>query len=121
MKMFQQFWRENSEIWSENIAGYKEAAPHLIFQGFLQRVANGHGTINREYAPARGRVDLYLKWNGPKFEQRIIFELKIMSERKSLETLKSEGLKQTTQYAKICNAISSNLIIFDRRENIDWD
>ncbi|MCP4696456.1 MAG: ATP-binding protein, partial [Gammaproteobacteria bacterium] len=33
---FQQFWRENSEIWQERYQ-YKEAAPHLVLQAFLQR------------------------------------------------------------------------------------
>ena len=54
---FQKFWREDSEIWVERFA-YKEAAPHLILQAFLQRVINGGGRINREYAAGRGRVDL---------------------------------------------------------------
>ena len=31
-ELFQQFWRENSEIWASHIAGYEEAAPHLVFQ-----------------------------------------------------------------------------------------
>jgi hypothetical protein len=43
---FQSFWRENSEIWIERYE-YKEAAPHLILQAFLQRVVNGGGTIAR--------------------------------------------------------------------------
>ncbi|MEA2013576.1 MAG: PD-(D/E)XK nuclease domain-containing protein, partial [Verrucomicrobiota bacterium] len=97
-----------------------EAAPHLVFQGFLQRVANGHGAIDREYALGKGRCDLYLKWKGPKYEQRIVFELKIHSEHTNLSTLKKEGLIQTAEYADLCNATESHLIIFDRRENIDW-
>ena len=39
---FQQFWRENSKIWQE-IYQYKEAAPHLILQAFLQRIINSEG------------------------------------------------------------------------------
>ena len=50
LKAFQEFWRENSEIWMEKYE-YKEAAPHLILQAFLQRVINGGGEILREYAP----------------------------------------------------------------------
>ncbi|MEA2011690.1 MAG: PD-(D/E)XK nuclease domain-containing protein, partial [Verrucomicrobiota bacterium] len=98
-----------------------EAAPHLVFQGFLQRVANGHGAIDREYALGKGRCDLYLKWKGPQYEQRIIFELKIHSEHTNLSTLKKEGLKQTAEYADTCDATESHLIIFDRSENIDWN
>jgi hypothetical protein len=44
---FQQFWRENSEVWAERFQ-YKEAAPHLILQAFLQRVFNGGGDVKRE-------------------------------------------------------------------------
>ncbi|MCP4397315.1 MAG: ATP-binding protein, partial [bacterium] len=36
---FQQFWRDNSDIWQEKF-DYKEAAPHLILHAFLQRVLN---------------------------------------------------------------------------------
>ena len=45
---FQTFWRENSDIWQERFE-YKEAAPHLILQAFLQRVVNGGGRIIREW------------------------------------------------------------------------
>ena len=127
LEMFVQFWRENSDAWKESLSGYVEAAPHLIFQGFLQRVANGHGEIDREYALGNGRVDLYLKWNPPADsksygkEQRIIFELKIRTEKESLETIKKMAVKQTLEYADRCNATVSNILIFDRRENVKWE
>jgi len=57
LKDFQEFWRENSEIWSE-LYQYKEAAPHLILQAFLQRVINGGGKILREMAAGKRRLDL---------------------------------------------------------------
>ena len=122
MLMFQQFWRENSEIWSASIAGYHEAAPHLVFHAFLQRVGNANGVIEREYGLHRKRADIYLRWKYPMAQQRIVFELKMRTERESsekkFEQLKSEGLKQTSEYADICNASESHLIIFDRRTNI---
>jgi hypothetical protein len=37
LKGFQQFWRENSDIWIGK-HDYKEAAPHLILQAFLQSI-----------------------------------------------------------------------------------
>jgi hypothetical protein len=125
MEMFQQFWRENSEIWKTQIAGYNEAIPHLVFQGFLQRVSNGHGTIDREYGLGRKRADLYLRWKSPVGEQRIVFELKIRNERcntaEAFDKLIAEGVEQTAIYSDKCNATDSHLIIFDRRENIAWD
>ncbi len=122
--MFSQFWRENSEIWSRKIKGYKEAAPQLVFQAFLQRVANGHGRIDREYGLGTKRTDLYLKWNSPTGEQRIVIELKVRTNRQktdvAFDKYKTKGLKQTAKYADKCGATESHLILFDRREDIDW-
>ncbi len=120
MTMFVQFWRENSEIWAQDMQGYVEAAPHLTFFSFLQRVSNGHGFINREYGLGMKRADLYLKWNSPVGEQRIIFEIKLHSELTHLPTVKKDGLKQTAIYADKCNATESHLLIFNRRKNISW-
>src|SRR5947199_141310 len=65
LEAFTQFYREHSAVWLEKFA-YKEAGPHLLLMAFLQRVINacpelsrrGGGTIHREYALGRGRVDL---------------------------------------------------------------
>ncbi len=120
LSMFQQFWRGNSEIWSQAIKGYVEAAPHLVFQAFLQRVSNGQGKIEREYGLGKSRANLYLKWNSPMGEQRVVIELKVHSTKTNLSTVKKDGLVQTAEYADKCDATESHLIIFDRRENIDW-
>ena len=140
--LFQNFWRENSEIWKQDIAGYKEAAPHLTFQAFLQRVANGNGFIGREYAYGTKRADLVLKWwyapgegTGPtdehdshcmpdarirRIEQRIVIELKMITERDTYEAVKSDALKQTAAYALRCDATESHIVIFDRCGKTDW-
>ncbi len=120
MNLFVEFWRQNSDVWKDDVSGYTEVAPHLIFQGFLQRVGNGHGEIDREYSLGAGRVDVYLEWDSPIGEQRVIFELKMHTEHNYLPTIKKEALKQTAKYADQCNATESHLLIFDRRENIDW-
>ena len=119
-KMFADFWRENSEIWGKNIAGYTEAAPHLVFQGFLQRVANGNGRIYREYALGMKRCDLMLKWRSAKGEQRIVIELKIFKERDSYKKLKTVALQQSAEYAEKCNATETHVVIFDRSKKTDW-
>jgi hypothetical protein len=65
LKEFQQFWRENSEIWEaqrKERFTYTEAFPHLLLQAFLQRVLNGGGHIAREYAAGRGRMDLAVEY-----------------------------------------------------------
>jgi len=112
LEAFAQFYRENSEIWLEKF-DYKESGPHLLLMAFLQRVINGGGTIYREYALGRKRVDLLIEFN----KQRIVIELKI---ERGLQTI-SEGLEQTAQYMDINNATEGHLIVFDRSLVKSWD
>ena len=122
---FQQFFREHSEAWIEGF-DYKEAGPQLLMQAFLQRIVNGGGRINREYGLGRRRTDLFLEWPidetqgylGP--VQRIVIELKLWK-KGSLDTLITDGLAQTADYADKAGADEAYLIIFDRRPNIAWD
>ena len=101
LNSFQQFFRENSDIWLE-VFDYKEASPQLLMQSFLQRVVNGGGRIDREYGLGRRRTDLLVQWpldrvqgfHGP--VQRLVIKLKIL--RKSLEATTKEGLTQTADY-----------------------
>ena len=102
------------------MAGYQEAAPHLTFQAFLQRVANGKGFIGREFAYGTKRADLVLKWKYPTGEQRIVIELKMLTEKDSYKTIKAKALEQTADYVDKCNATESHIIIFDRCGKTDW-
>jgi ATP-dependent DNA helicase RecG len=119
-EMFQSFWRENSEIWSKNMSGYEEAAPHLVFQAFLQRVANGCGYVRREYALGRKRTDLYLEWQNPGKVQRVIVELKIMRKNDSYDSIKVKALEQTAEYSKRCLGTENHIVVFDRDQKTDW-
>jgi len=120
-EMFTDFWRENSEIWASNIAGYEEAAPHLVFQAFLQRVANGSGFVYREYGLGRRRTDLLLKWkNGKNEEFRVVVELKVLKEKDNLEKVKKLAIEQTAEYAKRVKSNENHIVIFDRDEKTDW-
>jgi hypothetical protein len=117
LKEFQIFWRNNSEVW-EVQADYKEAFPHLLLMAFLQRVTNGEGRIEREYAAGRGRMDLavYYKggWN--------IIEIKLLRKNRTFESVKKEGTKQVLQYGERINPLAPcYLVIFDRRpEPSEW-
>lgn len=121
---FQQFFRENSEIWIERF-DYKEAGPQLLMQSFLQRVVNNGGRIDREYGLGRCRTDLLVQWpldasrgfHGPM--QRVVIELKIL--RKSLETTIAEGLSQTTAYMDRVGTDEGYLIVFDRTPDVSWE
>ena len=121
---FQQFFRENSDVWGKSF-DYNEAAPQLLMQAFLQRIINGGGHINREYGLGRKRTDLFVEWpldeaqgiHGPL--QRIVIELKLL--RGALKTAIAQGLEQTADYAGHVGADESHLIIFDRDPGKTWD
>ena len=121
---FQQFYRENFDVWLPNF-DYKEAAPQILLQAFLQRILNGGGRIYREYALGRKRTDLFIEWpidEERKFTngvQRIVIELKIL--RESLEKTIEKGIEQTLAYSKHVGAVESHLVIFNRDPNISWD
>ena len=121
---FQQFFRENSAIWVEQFS-YKEAAPQLIMQAFLQRIINGGGRINREYALGRKRTDLLIEWPIDEAQgfygevQRIVVELKI--QRKALDKVIEEGITQTKGYADSVGAQEMYLVIFNRNPNTPWE
>jgi len=63
LREFQKFWRRHSERWEQK-ADYTEAFPHLLLMAFLQRIVNGGGNVEREYAAGRGRVDLGIDFAG---------------------------------------------------------
>jgi hypothetical protein len=109
---FQQFWRENSEIWIERYQ-YKEAAPHLILQAYLQRLVNSGGQIIREQANGAGRVDLCIHYQGIKYP----IELKL---RRSDKTF-TEGEAQLTDYMDRLGCLEGWLMVFDKRKTISWD
>ena len=117
---FQKFWRRNSEIWEQK-ADYTEAFPHLLLMAFFQRVLNGGGEIDREYAAGRGRMDLIVKYA----EKCYIIEIKIIYYYDTPVAVREEGLEQIQQYRdKIDVSVPAYLVIFDRRpkaKELSWD
>ncbi len=111
LEAFSEFYRENAAIWLEKF-DYKESGPHLLLMAFLQRIINGGGTITREYALGRGRVDLLIKWQ----KQKIVLELKV----KRGDITVQEGLDQTARYMDISQATEGHLVIFDRDPTKSW-
>jgi len=109
LKEFQQFWRENSEIWVERYQ-YKEAAPHLILQAFLQQVVITGGRISRELAGGRGRLDLCLHYGDGKYP----IELKLCYGDKTYK----EGLAQLAEYMDVLDCLEGWLIVFEQRQTL---
>ena len=127
LREFQDFWRNNSETW-EQWTKYTEAFPHLLLMAFLQRVVNGGGRIEREYATGRGRMDLAVEYRG---EWHII-EIKLLRAGRTFERVKTEGLKQVVRYRETfvppvgCHKHITGvyLVVFDRRPSAEkppWD
>lgn len=112
LQSFTNFFRENSVSWLHEF-DYKESGPHLLLMAFLQRIINGGGTIQREYALDRKRADLLITWRNTKF----VIELKI----KYKESTLAKGLEQTSEYMDIARAHEGHLILFDRDPNISWE
>ncbi|MCP4129552.1 MAG: AAA family ATPase, partial [bacterium] len=116
---FQEFFRENSEIWIERF-DYKEAGPHLLLQAYLQRIVNGGGSISREYGLGKRRTDIFIKWPyGEGKIQKEVIELKILYN--SLEKTIAHGLEQIGDYMDKCGVTEGHLLIFDRSKNKSWD
>jgi hypothetical protein len=125
LEAFTQFFRENSEAWLKG-CDYKESAPHLLMMAFLQRVINGGGRIDREYALGRRRVDLLVLWplgEGDLYSatsfQRIVIELKVRHPMRT--SCYQNGIEQTADYMDKSNADEGHLILFDRDESKSWE
>ncbi len=97
---FQAFFREHSEPRRAAQRGvqrferYHEAGPQLLLQAHLQRIVNGGGRIEREYALGRGRNDLLIV---------------------------AEGIDQTRAYVDRSAAEAGQLIVFDRAPERSWE
>ena len=116
---FQGFFREHSEHWVQRFEQYHEAGPQLLLQAHLQRVVNGGGRIEREYALGRGSTDLLIVWPQGGRARRYVVECKLRHE--DLERTISEGVAQTRAYVDRCAAEAGHLIVFDRSPERTWE
>ena len=120
MAEFQSFFRRHSEHWRNRFA-YEEAWPQLLLQAYLQRVVNGGGRIEREYALGSGRVDLLIVWLLADRVQEFVVECKVVREHDGLERVVDEGVEQTARYVDRCAAEAGHLVVIDRREQRSWE
>lgn len=116
---FLSWWRENADMLRDvREAPYREAAAHLAFMGFLQRVVNGGGSVHREYAAARGRIDLVVGFAG----ERFAVELKRIHPRYPRPVrVEAEGIRQLAASLSALDLPEGWLLIFDPRPEVDWD
>jgi hypothetical protein len=117
LREFAGFWRENGEILAAGQI-YHEAAPQLVLMGFLQRLINGGGFVEREYGIGRGRIDLHIRWpyvgrDGEHRWQREAIELKVW--RPGRPDPLRDGLVQLDGYLARLGLDAGTLVLFDRR------
>jgi hypothetical protein len=105
---FLAFWRQHGEPLLRT-ASYHEIAPHLVLMAFLHRVVNGGGTLEREYAIGRDRMDLFLRYGAV----RLGIELKVWRDDRPDPLV--AGLNQLDGYLARLGLDSGWLVIFDRR------
>ncbi len=115
MKNFFVFWREHGEAMMKTTA-YHEAASTLVLMAYLQRVVNGAGRIEREYAAGSGRMDLLVVHN----EVRMAIEVKVWRENRV--NPEKDGLIQIERYLNRLDLSDGFLVIFDERaEPLPWE
>ncbi len=105
---FLDFWREHGEVMMSTVP-YHEAAPHLVLMAYLQRVVNGAGRIEREYAAGSGRLDLLVVHG----DCRMAIEVKRW--RQGRPDPLAEGLEQIERYLARLGLPEGYLVIFDQR------
>ena len=89
-----------------------EIAPHLVLMAFLDRVVNGGGTITREYAIGRDRMDLHIRYSS----EQLALKLKVWRDGKP-DPL-TQGLSQLDSYLNGLGLAAGWLVIFDQRSGL---
>jgi hypothetical protein len=120
LEAFADFWvRMGAEIAGKEPFG--EASAPAVFMGFLQRIVNGGGFVDREYGIGTGRTDILVRkpygddLNEGDKVQREYIELKVWLPKKG-DPLDA-GLRQLDRYLKTARLQAGTLVIFDCRDN----
>lgn len=105
------FWRRHGEVLLRGMP-YQEAAPHLVFMAYLQRIVNSGGRVERELAVGTGRADLVVDYGG----RQDVIELKLQRGPHTLP----DGLEQVARYAARLGRDHGYLVIFDPKSETPW-
>ena len=111
MADWQVFWRKDGHLAAQGFS-YRGSGPHLMLMAFLQRIVNGGGGVEREYALGRGALDLVVEWRGT----RHAIEVKL---RRDTET-EEEALEQVARYLDAAGLKEGWLVLFDLRSGTPW-
>ena len=108
LQAFIMFWRQHGEPLLGS-AAYHEIAPHLVLMAFLHRVVNGGGTLEREYAIGRDRMDLCLRYGN------ITLGIELKAWRDKRGDPMESGIEQLDSYLARLGVNFGWLVIFDLR------
>jgi hypothetical protein len=108
LQAFLGFWRQHGQPLLRSVS-YHEIAPHIVLMAFLHRVANGGGTLEREYAIGSDRMDLCLRYR----TITLAIELKVW--RDGAADPLAKGLEQLDRYCAGLSLDRGWLVIFDQR------
>jgi type II secretory pathway predicted ATPase ExeA len=109
---FLAFWRQHGDALRRS-APYHEVAAQLVLMAFLHRVVNGGGSIEREYAIGRGRMDLCLRLG----DVTLAMELKVWGNGRP--DPRPDGLAQLDGYLDGLGLATGWLVIFDERSQAE--
>jgi hypothetical protein len=114
---FLEFWREHGEALCHGVT-YHEVAAQLVLMGWLQRIVNGGGFVDREYGVGTGRIDILIRWPlRERVWQREALELKVWKPKKP-DPL-AAGLRQLDGYLDRLALKTGTLVLFDRRPDAE--
>ena len=84
-----------------------------MLMAFLQRIVNGGGHIEREYALGKGALDLWLQWR----DEQFVIEVKL---RRGTDT-EQDAYEQVLRYLDHLGLDEGWLVLFDLRKSVSWD
>ena len=119
LEEFAAWWREHGDALTQG-ASYHEVSHQLVVMAWLQRIVNGGGYLDREYATGSGRIDLLVRWpwrgpDGVRQVQRMALELKVW--RDGRPDPLARGLEQLDGYLQRLSMDEGVLVLFDRRSD----
>ena len=113
---FCDYWRENADAITRRQVLYTEAVTHITFMAFLQRVVNGGGVIQREFAAGRGAVDVVAHFAG----ERFVTEIKRVRPKDGMATVRARGIAQLSRYLDVLGLDEGWLLVVDQRPRRTW-
>jgi hypothetical protein len=105
---FLSFWKLQRGM-MRDFTDYPEAVPHFGLMTYLDRVANGGGQVDREFAVGGGRLDLLLRHR----DLRLPIEVKVHRDHRANPV--PEGLVQLDRYCAGLEVETGWLVVFDQR------